>query len=241
MYYDPMSFEAAIAALRVRVEGDIGERDIAYVERVAQASRWLQRIGRGWSIASGGLFGFAGGVTCLWIGKQLEVTELRNAALSGAFDRHREAADYHAIEWRIPAGAGRIAKAFRAARPFAREFIVLPVLAGPLWWKALLGNALSEIMRELFTAALAAREPVNVTVPLPISILCGGADLAIERALFPTLPPHRLREIAPEVRRICEQHGVAYPIDGWVKTVRRVFRQLRRGGPAERRGIVRAA
>jgi hypothetical protein len=241
MYYHPMSFDAAIAALRTRIEADIGERDVAYIERVAQASRWLQRIGRGWSITSGGLLGFAGGVTCLWIGKQLERTELYNAAVSGAYDRLHDAADYHASEWRIRSDEGRIAKAFRLVRPLSREFVVLPALAGPLWWKAVLGSALSEIMRELFTAALSARDQTNVLVPLPVSILCGGADLATCRALFPTLPPHRLREIAPEVRRLCEQHGVAYPIDGWTTTVRKVFRQLRRGDTGERRGIVRAA
>jgi len=241
MYYGLMSFEAAIDRIRVRVESDLGPRDVAYVERVAQVSRWLQRIGRGWTITSGGLLGFAGGVTVLWIGKQLRVTELRNAALSGAFDRIREADDFHAIAWRVPADEGRIAKTFRTVRPLAREFVILPAMAGPMFWKALLGNAASEIMREMFTAALAAREPVNIRVPLPVSILLGGADLANERGWFPTLPPHRLREIAPEVRRLCEEHGVEYPIDGWTTTVRKVFRRLRRGGAGERRGIVRAA
>jgi fatty acid desaturase len=40
----------------------------------------------------------------------------------------------------------------------------------------------------------------NFEVSLPVSILCGALDKQIEHHLFPTLPPQRLRQIAPEVR-----------------------------------------
>ena len=57
-------------------------------------------------------------------------------------------------------------------------------------------------------------------VSWPVSVLCGGLDRQIEHHLFPQLPPQRLREIAPEVRAICERHGVEYRSDTWGRTLR---------------------
>jgi NADPH-dependent stearoyl-CoA 9-desaturase len=79
-------------------------------------------------------------------------------------------------------------------------------------------------------------------VRLPVSILCGGLDLQIEHHLFPTLPPQRLREIAPEVRAICARYGVRYKTDTWGNTLRKAFRHIARLSRAEGgRGVVRAA
>jgi fatty acid desaturase len=79
-------------------------------------------------------------------------------------------------------------------------------------------------------------------VSRPISILCGGLDLQIEHHMFPLLPPHRLREIAPEVRAICEKYGVAYKTDTWGATLRKALRHIdhlsKDGGVRE---VVRAA
>ncbi len=41
--------------------------------------------------------------------------------------------------------------------------------------------------------------------------------------MFPTLPPERLREIAPEVRAICEKYGVAYKTDTWGATLKKAL------------------
>ena len=57
----------------------------------------------------------------------------------------------------------------------------------------------------------------------PISILCGGLDKQIEHHLFPTLPPQRLREVAPEVRAICERHGIEYKTDTWGRTLKKAL------------------
>jgi linoleoyl-CoA desaturase len=65
-------------------------------------------------------------------------------------------------------------------------------------------------------------------VSLPVSILCGGLDRQIEHHLFPTLPPPRLREIAPEVRAICEKYGVPYKTASWGQTLSKVFAQIAR-------------
>jgi len=66
----------------------------------------------------------------------------------------------------------------------------------------------------------------NFDVPLPLSILCGALDRQIEHHLFPRLPTNRLRQISPDVRRVCEQHGVRYRCDSWPRTLAAVFRRL---------------
>ena len=60
-------------------------------------------------------------------------------------------------------------------------------------------------------------------VSWPVSVLCGGLDRQIEHHLFPTLPPQRLREIAPEVRAVCEKYGVEYKTDTWGRTLKKAL------------------
>ena len=66
----------------------------------------------------------------------------------------------------------------------------------------------------------------NFAIPRPLSIMCGALDHQIEHHLFPTFPPKRLRQIAPEVRAICAAHGIEYKIDTWPRTLARVFQHL---------------
>jgi linoleoyl-CoA desaturase len=148
------------------------------------------------------------------------------------------------------------ARALRKYVPYyLKNYVFFPLLAGPMFWKVLLGNWLAETMRDLYSAAtiycghvgadVAAYEAgtrargrgewyamqVEATndfeVSLPISILCGGLDRQIEHHLFPRLPPNRLREIAPEVRAACEAHGVAYRTDSWGRTLKKALGYVR--------------
>ncbi|MET0342109.1 MAG: acyl-CoA desaturase [Polyangiales bacterium] len=143
----------------------------------------------------------------------------------------------------------------KTARYYGREYGLFPVLAGPyLWWKPLLGNALSEVGRDVYSAAVIYCGHVgaddyaagsharsrgrwyamqvegtrNFTQPRWASLLSGALNFQIEHHLFPRLPPNRLREIAPRVRKICEDHGVKYKTAGWGSTLRDVLGKLRR-------------
>jgi len=139
---------------------------------------------------------------------------------------------------------------------FAKNYLLFPALAGPMFGKVLFGNWLAETMRDIYSAAtiycghvgddvaswaqgtkagsrgewyamqIAATN--DFEVPLPISILCGGLDRQIEHHLFPTLPPQRLREIAPEVKAICAKHGIEYKTDTWPRTLRKALRHVRK-------------
>lgn len=158
-------------------------------------------------------------------------------------------------------------KALRKYIPYyLKNYVFFPLLAGPMFWKVLLGNWLAETLRDLYSAAtiycghvgedvaaypegsrahgrgewyamqIAATNDFEVS--LPVSILCGGLDRQIEHHLFPRLPPNRLREIAPEVRAACEAHGIPYHTDSWGRTLRKALRHVRNLGV---RDLARAA
>jgi linoleoyl-CoA desaturase len=142
--------------------------------------------------------------------------------------------------------------------------LLFPVLAGPFFWKVLLGNWLAETVRDVYSAAtifcghvgedvksypkgarshgrgqwyaMQVEATNDFEVPWAISVLCGGLDLQIEHHLFPQLAPQRLREIAPAVRDICERYGVAYKTDTWGRTLSKALSYI---GKLQREGGVR--
>ncbi len=142
----------------------------------------------------------------------------------------------------------------KMVRYYGREYVFFPLLAGPFFWKVLLGNVMSEVGRDICAGAviycghvgakdypagtraggrarwyvMQAEAARNIEVPTAVSILFGGLDYQIEHHLFPRLPPNRLREIAPRVRAVCEAHGVRYLSKGAPETLREVIRELRR-------------
>jgi linoleoyl-CoA desaturase len=170
--------------------------------------------------------------------------------------------------WKSARGAWT--KALRKYVPYyLKEYVFFPACAGPFFWKVLLGNWLAETARNIYTAAtifcghvgdevkswpagtrahgrgqwyaMQVEASNDYEVSLLVSILCGGLDRQIEHHLFPTLPPQRLREIAPEVRSICDRHGVQYKTDTWGNTLRKAFAHIARlSGPGGLRGLVRS-
>jgi linoleoyl-CoA desaturase len=137
---------------------------------------------------------------------------------------------------------------------YGREYAFFPLLAGPFAPKVLLGNLLSEVLRDVWAAAIiycghvgardypAGTEPPtrahwyamqveggrDCEVPEFISILCGALDKQIEHHLFPRLPPNRLRQIAPRVRALCAEYGIEHRHQSWPETLRSVLRELTR-------------
>jgi NADPH-dependent stearoyl-CoA 9-desaturase len=139
---------------------------------------------------------------------------------------------------------------------YGKNYLFYPLLAGPMAPKVLLGNVLAEIGRDLYSAAtiycghvggdvaswpegtkpgnrgewyaMQIEATNNFEVSTPISILCGGLDRQIEHHLFPTLPPRRLRQIAPEVQAICHRHGVSYKTDTWGRTLGKALGHIKR-------------
>jgi linoleoyl-CoA desaturase len=154
-----------------------------------------------------------------------------------------------------PSVASAHKRVLRKFIPFYfKEFVLFPALAGPMFWKPLLGSYLAEVMANLYSAAtifcghvgddvvcysegtrahgrgafyaMQVEATNNFEVPLPVSILCGALDRQIEHHLFPRLPPNRLREVAPKVKAACQAHGIEYRTASWPATLRKVFRRI---------------
>lgn len=146
----------------------------------------------------------------------------------------------------------------KALRKYVPYYLVnygfYPALAGPFFWKVLIGNWLAETARDVYSAAtiwcghvgddvkswpagtkargrgewyaMQVEASNDFQVSWPISVLCGGLDMQIEHHLFPTIAPERLRAIAPEVREICRKYGVEYKTDSWGRTLRKALRHI---------------
>lgn len=137
---------------------------------------------------------------------------------------------------------------------YFKNYIFFPMLAGVMFWKVLLGNWMAETLRDIYSAAtiycghtgedvvdfpegtkakgkgewyaMQVAATNNFEVSRPLSILCGGLDYQIEHHLFPKLPPERLREIAPEVRAVCNDYGVTYRTDTWWRTLKKALHHM---------------
>lgn len=340
-------FGEAVDKIRRRVEEQIGKDDVDYITKVDNFSRAMTITGRALLHFSVGPVSWTAGVIALWIGRQLQATEIGHTALHGAFDGLPGAEKFQSetFDWDVPideeswryghnirhhqftniagkdpdihfgpvrlnaqtphrtvnyfqlpialavasnfgfamnphftglldvySSNGRggmdtlkdrswktIAlahwKTFRKWGPYyLRNYAFFPALAGPGFLKVLAGNMAAEILRDLYTAAtiwcghvgedvkdypegtkarnrgewyaMQVEGANNFEVPLPLSMLCGALDRQIEHHLFPKFPTNRLREVAPEIRQICEEYGISYKTGTWPNTLGKVFRRV---------------
>lgn len=119
------------------------------------------------------------------------------------------------------------------------NYLLFPLLAGARWKQVLAGTLLAAVVRNLIFVGLQTGSSVGAQVSTVHhrlygtkkagpwcrfqvetskdfriagiwKIICGGLDRHIEHHLFPNLPPGRLHELSPELRALCERHGVVY-------------------------------
>ncbi|SFO86130.1 Fatty acid desaturase [Amycolatopsis arida] len=127
----------------------------------------------------------------------------------------------------------------KAARQIGKEYVLFPLLTGPLAPLTLLGNATANLTRNLwafaiifcghfpadvesFTEEETANETrgqwylrqilgsANITGGPLFHVLSGNLSHQIEHHLFPDLPARRYPRIAAEVRETCERYGLPY-------------------------------
>ena len=124
-------------------------------------------------------------------------------------------------------------------RQIIKDYLVFPLLGGPLFLPVLAGNAIANVIRSLwtymiifcghFTAdvdvfpksvlnnesrgqwyARQVRGSGNLRGSKLFHIMSGNLSHQIEHHLFPDMPARRYGEIAPRVRAICEKYGIHY-------------------------------
>ena len=120
-----------------------------------------------------------------------------------------------------------------------KDYLLFPLLTGPQFLATLSANASANLVRNLwaysiifcghfptgvatFTEEETANESrgqwyirqmlgsANITGGNLFHIMSGNLSHQIEHHLFPDLPARRYREIAPEVRALCEKYGLPY-------------------------------
>jgi linoleoyl-CoA desaturase len=168
----------------------------------------------------------------------------------------REAGDEDVLadrSWRTKARAHW--RFLRKTLPYlAENYLLYPALAGPFFGKVLFGNLLADTMRNAFSAVaiycghigedvadfprgftvngraewylMQIEATSNFEVHPWLTTLVGALDRQIEHHLFPKLPPNRLREMAPEVRALCEKYAVPYRTAVWSRRVAQVLRRV---------------
>ncbi|HMJ11949.1 MAG TPA: acyl-CoA desaturase [Polyangiaceae bacterium] len=156
--------------------------------------------------------------------------------------------------------------AIKTAKCYAKEYVVYPAFAGVFAPKVVLGNYLAGAVRNVWTYAVIQcghlpettstfteqdleRETrggyylrqilgsSNIDAGPLLATLTGHLSHQIEHHLFPEIPAHRYRKIAPEVRRICEKHRVPYNTGSFSKQFKSVLSALVRyavpGAPSD--------
>jgi fatty acid desaturase len=127
----------------------------------------------------------------------------------------------------------------KVRRQVTKDYVLFPLLSGPGFPATLAGNAMANLVRNLwaFTIIFCGHFPDGVETFPPdaetqesrgqwalrqilgsanleggalFHILSGNLSHQIEHHLFPDLPAHRYAELSEEVRRICRRHGLPY-------------------------------
>jgi NADPH-dependent stearoyl-CoA 9-desaturase len=151
-----------------------------------------------------------------------------------------------------PLVVGLLAK---VKKQFLKDYVLFPLLGGPLFLPILAGNALANVIRNVWSfmiifcghfpsgVAMFSEEEAknesrggwyrrqllgsaNITGGKVFHVLSGNLSHQIEHHLFPDLPAHRYAEISVEVRAICERYGLPYNTGSLSKQFGSVVRRI---------------
>ena len=127
----------------------------------------------------------------------------------------------------------------KAAKQAFKDYVFFPALAGPFFWKTMLGNAMANIGRNLWASAIIfcghfpeqavtfteeecknetrgewyyrqILSSVNLEGGKLLHIMSGHLSYHVEHHLFPDIPVNRYEEMSPRVKAICEKYGLPY-------------------------------
>ena len=120
-----------------------------------------------------------------------------------------------------------------------KDYVVFPLLAGPMILPVFLGNVVANVIRSLWTFVIIfcghftektvvfapeeaqktsngdwylrqIRSSSNIKGGFLFHVLSGNLSHQIEHHLFPEIPANRYRELAPAVKDICVKYGQTY-------------------------------
>jgi fatty acid desaturase len=143
----------------------------------------------------------------------------------------------------------------KAARQMIKDYVLFPLLAGPLAPFVFAGNASANVLRNVWAFLIIfcghfpegvhmysvdevgretraewylrqVRGSANIEGAGWLHILSGNLSYQIEHHLFPDLPACRYAGAAPEVRAVCRKYGVEYSTGPFTRQLASVMRRL---------------
>jgi fatty acid desaturase len=143
----------------------------------------------------------------------------------------------------------------KSARLDGKDYVLWPLLTGPLFLSTLAANATANLMRNLwsFSIIFCGHFPdgtheftieetegeskghwyfrqllgsANIRGSKLFHVLSGNLSHQIEHHLFPDLPANRYQEIAPEVEAICERYGLPYNSRGFTAQLGSTWKKI---------------
>ena len=143
----------------------------------------------------------------------------------------------------------------KSARLDAKDYLLWPLLTGPLFLSTLAANAVANLIRNVwaFSIIFCGHFPegtheftveecegesrghwyfrqllgsANIRGGKLFHILSGNLSHQIEHHLFPDLPANRYQEIAAEVEEICARYGLAYNSRGFSAQLGSTWRKI---------------
>ncbi len=140
----------------------------------------------------------------------------------------------------------------KVSRQILKDYVLFPALTGPLFLSTLAGNAVANLVRNVWTfniifcghfpagvATFSIEETenetrggwyyrqllgsANITGSTLFHILSGNLSHQIEHHLFPDVPARRYPEMAVEVQALCEKYGLQYNTGSFSRQLGSVF------------------
>lgn len=142
----------------------------------------------------------------------------------------------------------------KAFRQFGKDYLFFPLLAGPMFLSVMAGNLVANLIRNYWSSFVIycghftsdaevledrvdqetradwylreIRGSSNFTGGNIVHFLSGNLSHQIEHHLFPTMPANRYRDVAPQVKALCEEYGQHYNQASFVRQIASVFWRL---------------
>ncbi len=129
-------------------------------------------------------------------------------------------------------------------KQLVKDYLLFPALAGPFAPFVFAGNLTANVARNLWSSQViynghfpeeVEQFPESVIenetrgqwyVRQLLGVMSGNLSFQIEHHLFPDMPAHRYARIAPEVRAICEKHGLPYNTGSFMRQSLSVWKRI---------------
>lgn len=145
----------------------------------------------------------------------------------------------------------------KGARQLVKDYVLFPLLAGPLFLWVLAGNLIANLLRNLWTSTIIfcghftgdvqtfkqeecenetqgqwyyrqALGSSNIEGGNLFHVLTGHLSFQIEHHLFPDIPAKRYRDIAPKVKAIFKEHNIHYNTGSFARQYASVVQRILR-------------